>query len=164
MNILIAYASNNNTTGECAQLLAEKLPNSHVVNLSKVKPDITNYDTVIIGSCIRFNNIHKAVVNFIKDNLDLLMKKNTAIYLCCGFPEKANQYLLHNFPKKLLNKSVSIQCFGGRLKAKPFKVYDKLIISYVKKNFKLDNRELTIINNENIQEMINDILTLDSLN
>jgi len=88
------------------------------------------------------------------------MKKNTAIYLCCGFPEKANQYLLHNFPKKLLNKSVSIQCFGGRLKVRPCKLYDKLVMKTVQKNFKLENRTFTEINYESIQEMANDILKI----
>jgi len=160
MNILIAYASDNNTTGECAQLLAEKLPGSHVVNLSKDNAKPSDYDTIVIGSCIRFNIIHKSVVNFIKDNLDTLMKKNTAIYLCCGFPEKANQYLLHNFPKKLLNKSVSIQCFGGRLKVRPCKLYDKLVMKTVQKNFKLEHRTFTEINYESIQEMANDILKI----
>lgn len=160
MNILIAYASYNNTTGECAQLLADKLPGSHVVNLSKRNIDISNYDTIIIGSCVRFNNIHKVTVNFIKDNLDILMKKNTAIYLCCGFPEKINQYLLHNYPKKLLNKSVSIQCFGGRLKVRPHRMYDNLIMKLVKKNFKLENRDFTEINYESIQNMADDILKI----
>lgn len=160
MNILIVYAGNNNTTGECAQLLAEKLPDSHAVNLSKTKTDISNYDTVVIGSCIRFNNIHPAVVNFIKDNIDMLMKKNTAIYLCCGFPEKINQYLRHNFPKKLLNKSVSIQCFGGRLKVKHYRLHDKLVIKFVQKNFKSENRAFTEIDYESIQKMADDILEI----
>lgn len=161
MSILITYASNNNTTSECAQILKEKLPDSQLVNLAKDKIEINNYDTIIIGSCIRFNNIHIAVKNFINDNLDLLMKMNTAIYLCCGFPEKANQYLLHNFPKKLLNKSISIKCFGGKLKVKPYRVYDNFIIKLVKKNFKLDKREFPEINDENIQEMVEDILKLN---
>lgn len=161
MKILIAYASNNSTTEKCATILAEKLPDSHIVDLTKSKIDISNYDTIIIGSCIRFNNIHNAVIDFIKANLDLLLKKNTAIYLCCGFPEKANQYLLHNFPKKLLNKSVSIQCFGGRLKVKPYKLYDQLIMKTVQKNFKIEKREFTDINYERIQEMAVDILKLN---
>ncbi len=158
MNILITYAGNNSTTAECTKLLSEKLPGSHVVNLTKESPDISSYDTIIIGSCIRFNNIHSSVVNFIRNNLELLMEKDTAIYLCCGFPEKANQYLLHNFPKKLLDKSISIQCFGGKLRVKPHKLFDQLIIKTVQKNFKMENREYTEIDYESIQTMASDIL------
>ncbi len=157
MSILIVYASYNNTTEKCAKLLAEKLPNSTMVNLSKSKADLSNYDTVIIGSCIRYNVIPNSVKNFIGDNLATLMNMNTGIYLCCGFPEKANQYLLHNFPKKLLDNSVSIQCFGGNLKVKPYRAHDQLIVSIVKKNFKTTNREFTEINNESILKMIEDI-------
>ncbi len=160
MKILIAYAGNNDTTQDCANIIKSKLPEAHVINLAKKQPDISEYDMVIIGSCIRFNKIHNSVGNFIRDNMDLLMKKNTAIYLCCGFPEKANQYLLHNFPKKLLNKSVSIKCFGGRLKVKPYKLYDKLIMKTVQKNFKLVDRIYTEINEDNISEMVNDILNI----
>lgn len=160
MKILIAYASNNNTTQMCAKLLGEKLPGADIVNLKRTTPVINDYDTVIIGSCIRFNDVHKTVKNFVADNLDKLMKVNTAIFLCCGFPEKINQYLLHNIPKKLLNKSVSIQCFGGRLKVKPYKLVDQLIIKTVRKNFKVDKRELTSIDNESINKMAEDILKL----
>ncbi len=161
MNILIVYAGNNNTTEKCAQLLAGKLPDSHVVNLSRSKVDVSDFDTVIIGSCIRFNNIHTAVVSFVRDNLDMLMKKNTAIYLCCGFPEKANQYLLHNFPKKLLNSSISIHCFGGRLAVKPYRLYDNLIMKTVKKNFKVENRDFTEIDYDSIQAMVDDISNIN---
>lgn len=160
MKILIAYASNNDTTQICAKLLGEKLPGADIVNLKRTKIAVKDYDTVIIGSCIRFNDIHSAAKDFIEDNLDKLMKVNTAIFLCCGFPEKINQYLLHNIPKKLLNKSVSIQCFGGRLKVKPYKFVDQLIIKTVKKNFKVDNRDFTSIDNESINKMAEDILKL----
>ena len=102
------------------------------------------------------------MIDFIKENMELLMKKNTAIFLCCGFPEKANQYLLHNFPKKLLNKSVSIHCFGGRLKVKPYKLYDKLVMKTVQKNFKLENREFTEIDYDSIQEMVDEILKVNN--
>ncbi len=161
MKILIAYAGNNNTTQDCANILKIKLPDAHVINLAKQRPDISDYDTVIIGSCIRFNEIHSSVKDFIRDNMDALMKKHTAIYICCGFPEKANQYLLHNFPKKLLNKSFSIQCFGGNLKVKPYKVFDLFVMKIVQKNFKLDNKNYTSIIEENISEMVNDIKALE---
>ena len=157
MSILIAYGSNNNTTKTCANLLAEKLPETDIINLAKETVDLSNYDTVIIGSCIRFNYIHNAVKIFIGNNLDKLMDMNTAIYLCCGFPEKANQYLLHNFPKKLLNKSISIQCFGGELKVMPHRVMDQIIMKTVKKNFKSDNRNQTEIQLESIDKMVDDI-------
>ncbi|NYB75780.1 flavodoxin [Sedimentibacter hydroxybenzoicus DSM 7310] len=157
MKILIAYAGNNNTTQDCANILKNKLHNAHVINLAKQQPDISDYDTIIIGSCIRFNEIHNLVKIFIRDNMNLLMKKNTAIYICCGFPEKANQYLLHNFPKKLLNKSFSIQCFGGNLKVKPYKILDLMIMKIVQKNFKTNEKSPTKIIEENILEMVNDI-------
>jgi len=160
MRILIAYASYNSTTKICAKLLAEKLPDADIADLTKNKPVLSDYDTIIIGSCIRFNIIHNAVKNFIGDNLDTLMNMNTAIYLCCGFPEKANQYLLHNFPRKLLDNSLSIQCFGGKLKVKPYRLFDQLIMKTVVRNFKVENRNLTEINTENVLNLVNDVLKM----
>lgn len=155
MSTLIAYASKNKTTETCAKMLSEKLPGSDVVNLSIEKPDLSSYDTIIIGSCIRFNYIHDDVKKFIADKMDELIKKRTAIFLCCAFPEKANQYLLHNFPKKLLNHSTAIECFGGKLNVKPYRVIDKLIMKTVKKNYKLDKRTFPEIDNESIENMVN---------
>jgi len=160
MRILIAYASYNSTTEICAKLLAERLPEADIVNLVKSKPDISKYDTVIIGSCIRFNTIHKAAKDFIENNLDMLMKMNTAIYLCCVFTEKSNQYLLFNFPKKLLDKSVSIQCFGGRLRVKPYKLHEQFVMKIVKRGFKVDNRKPIEIDYESISNMAKDILEI----
>nr|WP_312577810.1 flavodoxin domain-containing protein [Sedimentibacter sp.] len=157
MSILIAYASKNKTTETCAKMLGEKLPESEIINLSVTKPDLSLYDTVVIGSCIRFNYIHNDVKNFIGNNIDELMKKRTAIYLCCAFPEKANQYVLHNFPKKLLNNSTSIECFGGRLKVKPLRLLDKFIIKTVVKNYKLDNRKFPEIDIESVEKMVKEL-------
>lgn len=154
MSILIAYASKNKTTETCAKMLCEKLPGSDVINLSTEKPDISSYDTIIIGSCIRFNYIHDDVKKFIADKMDELTEKRTAIFLCCAFPEKANQYLLHNFPKKLLNNSISIECFGGRLKVKPYRVIDNFVIKTVRKNYKLDKRDFPEIDNDSIENMV----------
>jgi len=157
MSILIAYASKNSTTETCAKILNEKLPESVVVNLSRQKPDLSLYDTIVIGSCIRFNYIHTDVKDFIGDNIEELLKKRIAIYLCCAFPEKANQYVLHNFPKKLLNHSSSIECFGGKLKVKPHRLMDKLVMKTVTKNYKLDNRKFTEIDTESIDKMIKEL-------
>lgn len=161
MRILIAYAGNNDTTKYCANVLKGKLPDSDTINLVKHEPDISDYDTIIIGSCIRFNEIHPAVKNFIGNNIDVLLEKNTAIFLCCGFPEKANQYLLHNLPKKLLDKAVAIECFGGRLRVKSYKIFDKLVIKTVQKNFKIEERDYTEIIEENIESMADKILNLN---
>lgn len=163
MKTLIAYAGKNNTTQNCANILKRELIDASVINLAKQQPDITDYDTIIIGSCIRFNEVHNSVKDFIRDNIDLLMKKNTAIYICCGFPEKANQYLLHNFPKKLLNKSFSIKCFGGSLKVKSYKVFDLLIMKIVQKNFKLENKSYTSITEDTILEMADEVKILERM-
>jgi len=158
MSTLIAYASKNNTTEKCAEILKEKLPNSELINLSRKKPDLSLYNTIIIGSCIRFNYIHTDVKDFIGENIEELLKKRTAIYLCCAFPEKANQYILHNFPKRLLNHSTSIECFGGKLKVKPYHFIDKLVMKTVVKNYKLDKRNLTEIDMHSIDKMVKELL------
>lgn len=160
MSILIAYATKNNTTRTCANLLFEKLPHADIVNLSSKQPDISEYDTIIIGSNIRFNYINDDVKKFIGNNIDLLMTKRVAIYICCGFSEKSNQYILHNFPRKLLDKCLCVECFGGTFNVKPYRIYDKFVMKTVIKNYKLDNRDLPKIDNKSIINMIKEVAPL----
>lgn len=160
MKVLIIYASNNDTTKICSDFLAEKLPEATVANLKKEKPDPNLYDTIVIGSCIRFNLVHNNVLTYVKENMDTLMKKNTAVFLCCGFPEKTNQYLLHNFPKSFLDKCFSIKCFGGRIKVKTHRIHEQLLIKTVQKGFKDAGRELTEIDYDSINEMAEEIRSI----
>ncbi|MBQ7357537.1 MAG: flavodoxin, partial [Clostridia bacterium] len=75
MKILIAYATKNGTTRECAELLAKQLKN-HEIELLRVGkdgeavPEIDGYDVVIFGSNVRMAKIDRELSEYLKKNED----------------------------------------------------------------------------------------------
>ena len=69
MSTLIAYATKYGFTKICAQELAKKLDeNADICDLNSEKPDLTKYDTVIIGGSIYAGKIRKPVADFCTNN------------------------------------------------------------------------------------------------
>lgn len=50
MRTIIVYATKSGASRECAELLATKLTDCYICDLSKQVPDIKSYNTVILGS------------------------------------------------------------------------------------------------------------------
>lgn len=134
MNILLVYASKTGTTKRCAEMLAQKLENITVANLSKESVDLSKYDLVIIGASIRIGMMHSKVKQFIKNNLEVLKTKKVAFYVCCGSVENTKQYFETNLPKELVDSAIICDSFGGELDINKQKGLDKFIVKMVTKN------------------------------
>lgn len=92
MKKLIVYTSKTGTTEKCIKNISEKLKDITIVNLDKRDIDIDEYDLIIIGTSIRMGMINKKVKKFINKNFHILMNKNVAYFICCGFNENWKQY------------------------------------------------------------------------
>ena len=81
MKILIAYAGRVGVTEECAEILKKELEGRDVTlcDLSKAKPKLGEYDTVVIGSAIYYGKAEKSVKSFIKEKATELENKNFRI-------------------------------------------------------------------------------------
>lgn len=66
MALLILYATKSGASEQCAFLLAEYIPGSTLCNLESEKPDIENYDHIILGAGVRDGKLYKPVRDFIK--------------------------------------------------------------------------------------------------
>lgn len=53
MRTLILYSTKSGASKECANLIAAQMDNCAMHDLSKPVPDISSFDTVIIGSGVR---------------------------------------------------------------------------------------------------------------
>jgi len=114
MKNLIVYATKHGTVKKCAEMLKEKLNGETVLaNVKEALPDLEDFDTVILGGSIYIGKIQKKLSNYVKDNLDKLLKKKVAVFICSG--EDKLEYITESFPEKLLNHAVSKQLFGGEL-------------------------------------------------
>ena len=134
MKILIAYTSKNGTTAKCAKMLAEKLDVSHEVKLTDMNKEDTvspeGFDVVVLGSSVRMGAVSKKVKKYIKTNIDTLNAKQCAVFLCCGIPDEFEDYL-SQIPKYLI-PSLGIHCFGGELKPREVRGFDKIIIKIMR--------------------------------
>ena len=134
--ILIAYASNTGTTAACARRLADCL-DTHEVTLcdltEQMPTDISEYDFVAVGSCIRFGKLHKRVAAFVDEFSPALSKTAAGYFICCGYTDSTEEYLYKNIPGKLLD-TAQIYCgFGGELNVRKQKnFFDRMIVRLVR--------------------------------
>ena len=88
-NTLIVYASRHGTTSEYAKKLFQLLDGN--VDLCFLNergdslPDLTVYNTIVIGGSIHYGKNSKSVVKFTKDNIALLRTKRLGLFVSCHF-------------------------------------------------------------------------------
>lgn len=135
MKILIAYASVTGTTTECVRLLKHFLIRRHptVVDLEKETPDLSAYDTVLVGGPVRHAKIHPAVAEFLKNNAETLKTKRTGYFIVCGFADEAEEQIDKIFSRDLRDHALEVVSFGGTLDVSKQKTWkDKLYVRFMR--------------------------------
>lgn len=127
MKKLIVYASKSGTTAKCAEMLKQKLPDTDTVNLATDTVDLSGCNTIIIGGAIRYGRINKKVHQFVEAHLSVLMQKDVALYICCGFPDQAERHFIDNFPPELLKHAFVKENFGGELHLDSLSFFEKTV-------------------------------------
>ncbi|MDP4184230.1 MAG: flavodoxin domain-containing protein [Bacteroidota bacterium] len=134
MRTAIIYISKHGTTEKVAKLIAEKQKHKDITLLdlrSITKPLIESYDRVIIGGSIHAGMIQKRIKSFCEDNLDLLLKKEIGLFICCMMKEKQNEQFENAFPQKLRDHCKVKGCFGGEFVFEKMNFLEKLIVKKV---------------------------------
>lgn len=114
MQTLLLYSTKSGATMECANLLAQQINNCVIHDLSKNVPDISSFDTIIIGSGVRMGKFYKPVLAFIKKYEGTLLSKKIAFYLCNAYPDTLQKAVKKNISKELMQSAVCIKSFGGK--------------------------------------------------
>jgi len=114
MRALILYSTKSGASRECAELLATKIMDCSICDISKSTPDIESFDTLIVGSGVRMGKIYKPAKKFINKNIDVLLSKNIAFYLCKSNPDTLQKAIDDNIPKKLIDGAICIKSLGGK--------------------------------------------------
>lgn len=118
MKTIILYSSKYGSTEDCAKALKSKLEGeSELVNLKNARrTDFQQYDWVIIGGSIYAGKIQKEVKKFCEGNIESLLTKNIAVFMCCITAEQVNDFFIRNFPAELLAHAAQTVNFGGELR------------------------------------------------
>ena len=130
MKILIAYSSNTGTAENCVKHLSSQISNHNVftVDLSKNRPDVSEFDAVIIGGSIRMGSLDKKVYSFISENRSKLLNMKTAYFICNAINAETDKYFKKCFPADVIENAVIYDTFGGELKLDKQKGIDKLLL------------------------------------
>ena len=154
MKTVICYATKSGTTKECAEILKKQLPDAVLCNIETEKADLSKYDCIIVGGCIRMGKLYKPAAKFIQENRTVLMDKKCAFYICNGFPEQAEAFLVRNIDKELLSHSVCATSFGGKMDLDKLKGMDKFIAKAVGNTMKNNPDAVPKILTENIKQFV----------
>ena len=136
MKILAVYTTKTGTVERCLDELGKNLPRADIVRANITSQaceySIADFDVIVIGSSIRMGKIHKNIKKYIEENMASLKKKKVALFLCLGFPELFDEYVIKNFSRDIRNSAIGISCFGGEMDLSRQTGSDKILMKIVR--------------------------------
>lgn len=146
--ILIAYASANGMTRECAERLARELGGKDAVlcDLAKETPNLGDFDVIIAGSSVRHGKLLRGARALLESVAKEGGKQPVGVFLCCGFADRFEEYRDRLIPKEIRERAFLMANFGGTLNpaGKPF--WDKLWLFFARSSVvesEIDDGEYT---------------------
>ncbi|MBN2104507.1 flavodoxin domain-containing protein [bacterium] len=133
MKTLIIYASMHGCTQQAAEKLKPELSGEvKIQNLKEKTPVfIDAFDTVIIGGSIHAGRIQKSVINFCKNNLEILLQKKVGLFICCMDKNRAQEQFDNAFPDLLRRHARAKGLFGGAFDFNKMNFLQKAIVRKV---------------------------------
>lgn len=132
-NTLIVFASDHGTVEKCARHLFRLLDGRvDICNLKQREafPDVSNYDSVIIGGSIYSGMVQEVISNFCNENLDELASKKLGLFINCLYTgEKAQVQLDEAYPLVLNEKAVVRDYFGGEVDKTQLTFWERIVTS-----------------------------------
>lgn len=130
-NSLIIYASDHGTVEKCAkELFIQMKGKVDLCNLysREVIPDLSAYDTIIIGGSIHSGKIQDVISEFCEVNISMLTKKNIGLFINCIYSgEKAIKQLDEAYPTSLTEIAIARDYFGGEVDELKLNYLERLI-------------------------------------
>jgi menaquinone-dependent protoporphyrinogen oxidase len=152
----IVYMTKHGCTEKAARILNEKLAGEvKAFDLkSDGEPDLSAYDTVIIGGSIHAGKIQGRLKNFMEMRREELLTKRLGLYLCCMFEgETAQKQFEEAYPPELRDHASAAGLFGGEFDFSKMNFFERKI---VKKVANIDE-SVSRINSGAIEEFADEI-------
>jgi len=116
--------------------LQSKIPGGiRTVNVAREKaPDLSVFDTVILGGPIYVGKMHGAMSAYMRRNLEALKSKRLALFICAGEQDPAlmEKQFAAAFPEELYKGAMAREVLGGELYWDKLDFMTKLILRAVK--------------------------------
>jgi menaquinone-dependent protoporphyrinogen oxidase len=139
MKAAIIYTSKYGTTERVAVSIAEKLKEKYEVELFSLKktpkPNISEFELVILGSSIYVGQSSKKIKDFCKTNEPVLLQKKTGLFVCGMHIDEVQQRkeLTEAFPEVLYNKTLAAAFLGGAFLFEKMNFFERAIIKKIAK-------------------------------
>lgn len=135
MKTLILYTTKHGTATKCAEQLAKKFPGQvDVMKLSDNHPELTGYDTVILGGSIYAGKIQKEMKAFCTSYVDTLRRKRLGLFICCFATDQADAELKAVFPSELVAHATATARLGGGYKFSDMGFFEKMVVKSLLKS------------------------------
>jgi menaquinone-dependent protoporphyrinogen IX oxidase len=150
--ILIVFATKRGTTNDVAISIAHKLnmpvhlfdcknktlrcKSGNEFQLLHNKPNLDEYDLVIIGTPMYMGAPLRAVKQFCEHNKASLVSHDLVFFTCgVGTEQEDSQYLQAHIPQSLFEKSILYKHLGGEIREDKMNALERLAMKeYVKNN------------------------------
>ena len=106
------------------------LGNADTFNINTEAFDLSEYDTVVIGSYVKMGVFDKTIRKFVLKYYPVLMQKKTALFMCSLMPENEDKYWRNNYPPQLVSKSLTAH-FGCELDRDKLHGFEKRVAKAV---------------------------------
>lgn len=131
MNSIIIYTTKYGSVEKVAEMLKSKLNGTvRLVNLTKDQaPNLSEFDTVILGGSIYVGKVQKTLTNYISANLPMLLQKRVGLFICAAQPEPVrSQELEQAYPVDLFNHALAKEVFGHEFNFQKLSFIHKIIV------------------------------------
>jgi len=135
MKAAIIYVSKHGATEKVASSIAEKL-SGELFSLNKnPNPDISGFETVILGSSIYAGQASGKMKAFCKANESVLLQKKIGLFVCGMQPDKEqrDKELKDAYSEALHEKSIASGFLGGEFSFEKMNFFERLIIKKIAK-------------------------------
>lgn len=156
MNVLIAYASKYGAVQRVAEKLYDKLDSpTTMVNLRvSAEPELSSYDTVVIGGSIYAGRILPSVPRFVERNREALLERTVVLFVSCLYEgDKGLEQLREAYPPWLQIHAKGAYNVGGEIILDKLRFLDRMII----KNFAKTKESIRKIDDAAIERIAADL-------
>ena len=126
--------SHHGTTRKIALQLADDLgiAKTTVVDFkSQHVPDLTTFDTIIIGGSIHAGQIQRKISEFCINNRSELLSKRVGLFICAMESYEMKAEFDTAFPEWLRNHAIAHGLFGGELLLDKMNFLEKIIVKSI---------------------------------
>ena len=158
MKTLIVFTTHHGSTEKVAHMINNQSDEDIlIVNLKKQpRPNLSSFDTIILGGSIHVGKIQGRMKKFIETNLQILLSKRVGLYLCCMEEgEKALGQFENAFPEVLRNHAIAGEILGGEFNFERMNFLEKKMI----KNIAHINQSTSTLDENKIRKFTKDVLS-----